>query len=55
MPSFKCKDIGMECGFEAEAPTKDALVQMVAEHAGKAHGIAEISPDLQAKVEGAIK
>jgi predicted small metal-binding protein len=42
------------CEFEASAPTEEALVKQVAEHAAKAHGITEITPELAAKVKAAI-
>ena len=31
MPSFKCKDIGMSCGFEVMAKTEDELMKKIAE------------------------
>jgi predicted small metal-binding protein len=55
MPSFKCKDIGMDCPFEAEADTEKELMAKVAKHAKEAHGIETISPELQDKIKQAIK
>ena len=55
MPSFKCKDIGMSCGFEATAKTNEELMTKIAEHASKAHGMKTIPPDVMAKVKNAIK
>jgi len=55
MPSFKCKDIGMSCGFEATARTNEELMKKIAEHASKAHGMKTIPPDVIAKVKNAIK
>jgi len=52
---FKCKDIGMGCGFEASAPSKEELMPKIVEHAKTAHGITQIPPDLAKKVDGAIK
>jgi predicted small metal-binding protein len=54
MPSFKCKDIGMACGFEATAKTEDELIKKIAEHANKAHNMKTIPPDVMAKVREAI-
>jgi predicted small metal-binding protein len=54
MPSFRCKDIGMQCGFEAKAFTKGSLMNKIAEHAAKVHDIKEISPELKEKIEKAI-
>jgi len=55
MPSFKCRDIGMKCAFEATAKTEDELMKKIAEHAGKAHNMKMIPPDLIGKVKKAIK
>ena len=55
MPSFKCKDLGMACEFEATAKTEDELMKKIAEHAGKAHNMKTFSPDMLAKVKIAIK
>ncbi len=55
MPSFKCKDIGMDCSFEAKAKSGDELMKKIGEHAGKVHGIKTMPADLVAKVKKAIK
>ena len=55
MPSFKCRDIGMNCGWEASASNVEELMQKIAEHAREAHGITEIPQDLVEKVKSAIK
>lgn len=53
--SFRCKDIGMDCGFEAKADSMDALMPKITKHASDAHNMKEISADLQKKVSEAIK
>lgn len=54
--SFKCADIGMkDCSFQATADTTEQLMSKVAAHAMSAHAMAQISPDIMAKVQGAIK
>ena len=53
--TFKCADIGMDCGFSTEAASKEKLMPLIAEHAKSKHGMAEISPDVMQKVNGAIK
>ena len=55
MSSFKCKDIGMSCGFEATAKTEDELMKKIAEHASKAHNMKTIPADVMSKVKKAIK
>ena len=37
MPSFVCKDTGMDCTFTATAPTEAELMKKIAEHAKSAH------------------
>ena len=55
MPSIKCKDLGMDCGFKATAETEEELLKMVAAHAAEVHGMKEISPEVMEKVKAAIK
>ncbi len=56
MPSFKCKDLGMQCPFEATANTKEELMKIVAEHAAKVHNMPQPwSADMTDKVNKAIK
>lgn len=56
MPSFKCKDIGMACPFEATAETKDELMKKITEHAAKVHSMKPpFPPDMMEKIEKAIK
>ncbi len=55
MPSFKCRDIGMACNFEATAKTEDELMKKIAEHDRKAHNMKTMSPDMMEKVKKAIK
>ena len=55
MPSFMCKDVGMDCKFEAKAKTEDELMKKIAEHASKVHNMKTIPPDVMDKVKKAIK
>jgi len=55
MPSFRCKDLGMDCRFEATAKTEDELMKKIVEHARKVHNMKTISPDMMKKVKKAIK
>jgi predicted small metal-binding protein len=54
MPSYKCKDIGMDCPFTASAPNEAELEKKIAEHARTAHNI---NPDKEfwKKVKTVIK
>jgi len=55
MPTFVCKDLGMNCPFRAEAPTEEELMKKIAAHAKAAHKIDPIPADMLAKVKKAIK
>lgn len=56
MVSFKCADIGLNCGFEAKG-AKDAneMMAIAAAHAKSSHGIANPPADLVTKIQQAIK
>ena len=55
IPTFECKDIGMQCGFKAEAPTESELMPKIAKHAAKAHNIMKVDAGLETKIKAAIK
>jgi len=55
MKVIKCRDVGVDCDFEARGQTEDEILRQCAEHARSAHGMNEIPPDLASKVRGAIK
>jgi predicted small metal-binding protein len=55
MPSIKCRDIGMKCGFEVKDEDEGELMQIVALHAEKTHNLKTIPPDVMEKVKKAIK
>ena len=49
-----CASIMPGCTFTASAATEEELMKKVAAHAARDHKIAEISPELAAKVKAAI-
>ena len=56
MSSFKCSDLGMNCGFEVKG-AKDAneVLAIAAAHAKSSHGIASPPPDLVAQIQKVTK
>jgi predicted small metal-binding protein len=50
-----CGDIVPGCTFKAEADNESDLVEKVKDHAARAHGVAEVTPELAAKVKAAIQ
>ena len=55
MPSFKCKDLGMKCGFEVKDENRDELMAIIALHGEKTHGMKQVPPDMVEKIKKAVK
>ena len=55
MASFRCADIGMKCGFETTAPTKEELLLKIGMHASDAHNMTSVSQDVLTAINKAIK
>lgn len=51
---IKCDAIVPGCTWTGSAPTEEALVQKVVEHAAHVHGITEVTPEVAAQVKAAI-
>ena len=52
---LRCRDVGMNCDFEARGNTEEEVLQKASAHARSAHQITEMPPDLAAKVKAAIR
>lgn len=50
-----CGDVVPGCGAVLTAPTKEELMKKVVAHAAEAHGVTEVTPEIAAKVNSAIK
>lgn len=55
MKKFACRNIGLECGFEASAESEEELMQKIAAHAKEAHNMETIDEATMQKVKGAIE
>ncbi len=53
--TIRCKDVGLDCDFEARAETEEELLKKVAEHDGTTHDMTDIPEEVLAKVRAAIK
>jgi predicted small metal-binding protein len=53
--SISCRDVGVDCDFQANGETEEDVMKQCAAHAKSAHGIDEIPPELAAMVKGAMK
>ncbi len=51
---LRCRDLGMNCEFEAKGDTEEDVLRQASAHARSAHQIAEMPPELAAKVRAAI-
>lgn len=52
---LRCRDVGMDCDFVARGGSEEEILEQAAHHAREAHGMAEISAELLAKVKAAIQ
>ena len=52
---IRCRDVGVDCDFEARGETVDEIMQKCAEHAKSCHGWSEITAELKEKVMAAIQ
>ena len=50
-----CNDVVPGCTFHAIADTEDELIRKVAAHAREDHGVAQVTPELAARVKAAIR
>lgn len=52
---LRCRDVGMDCDFEARGNTEEEVLKQAAAHARSTHEITEMPPELAAKVRAAIR
>jgi predicted small metal-binding protein len=50
----RCREVGVDCDFEARGQNEDEILRQCADHARSAHGMTEIPAELAAKVRSAI-
>jgi predicted small metal-binding protein len=55
MASLICRDLGIDCPFEAHGSTNPELMRKFIEHAEPAHKMQVLSADVIFKVQNAIK
>lgn len=53
MVAFKCKDIGMDCSFQATAGNVQELDEKIAQHARDVHKIPSLDKDMWGKIHKA--
>ncbi len=52
---INCRDVGVDCDFEARGETEQEVLEQCAEHARSAHGMSEIPPEMLEKVRRSIR
>ncbi len=52
---LRCRDIGMDCKFEARAETEEEILKKAVEHAQAVHNMKEIPREVVEKVRAAIR
>ena len=52
---LKCRDVGVNCDFEAHGQDEAEILRKAAEHAKGCHQDVPMTPQLQAKIKAAIK
>lgn len=55
MKTVKCRDVGVECDFEARGHTDEEIIKQCEKHARTQHGMEKLSADMIAKVKAAIR
>jgi predicted small metal-binding protein len=51
---IRCREVGVDCDFEARGETEQEVLNKCVEHGRSAHGIQELPPELAEKVRAAI-
>jgi predicted small metal-binding protein len=52
---IRCRDVGVDCDYEARGQTEQEVLKKCQEHARTAHGMDEIPAELVIKVKAAIR
>jgi predicted small metal-binding protein len=52
---LRCRDVGVDCDFEARAGTEEEVLKKAAEHAQTAHNMKETPKEVVKKVRAAIR
>ena len=51
----RCRDVGVNCDFEARAENEEEILKKCAEHASREHNMMEIPPEIIEKIREAIR
>ena len=52
---IRCRDVGVDCDFEARGNTVEEVIEKTRKHAREGHGFNDIPPELVDKVKALIR
>jgi predicted small metal-binding protein len=52
---IRCKDVGFDCDDIIRAETEEEALQQAAQHAKEAHGLDEVTDEIIAQVQAAMR
>lgn len=52
---IRCKDVGFDCDGVIRAETEEEALQQAAQHAKEAHGLDEVTDEIIAQVQAAMR
>ena len=52
---LRCRDVGVDCDFEAKGETAEEIMAQAARHAKEAHGMDQIPPEVVEQCRKAIR
>ena len=52
---LRCRDVGMDCDFVAQADTEEEILQHAAAHARMVHNMQEIPAEVMIAVRAAVR
>ncbi|NBB74206.1 MAG: DUF1059 domain-containing protein [Bacteroidetes bacterium] len=52
---LRCKDVGFDCDGVIRAETEEEALQQAAQHAKEAHGLDEVTDEIIAQVQAAMR
>ena len=52
---LRCRDVGMDCDFVAQAETEEEILQLAAAHARMVHDMQEIPAEVMTAVRAAVR
>ena len=52
---IKCREVGVECDFEARGSSIEAVIELCAEHGSREHGMQAFSPQFYARMRQCLR